>query len=140
MSSSALAATGKTAEGWDQPGAKLPSATGSVQNSLICPAFPPRSDVRATGVTRDCAWRVSPRGPPTGSCNVLQSLDTPRGQSLLRGCGLTKSCLIILFTHAAPGHSASPQLTAQGVRQTPVHPSPAQISSCEYFPSSRALA
>lgn len=41
MSSSALAATGKTAEGWDQPGTKLPSATASVQNSLICPAFPP---------------------------------------------------------------------------------------------------
>lgn len=102
MSSSALVATGETAEGWDQPGTKLPSATASTQNSLICPAFPPHGDVRATGVTGNWAWRVSPRGPPTGSCNVLLSLHTPRGQSLLRGCGLTKNCLIIIFTHASP--------------------------------------
>lgn len=39
----------------------------------------------------------------------------------------------------APGHSASPQLIAHGVRQTPVHPSLAQISSCEHLPSSRAI-
>lgn len=87
------------------------------------PAHPdPHGNARAPtlfsvpGVTEDRIWRVSPLAQPTGPFSVLLSLHPPpQGHELREELPPPHICT------PSPQDSASPQLTAYGVRRTPEH-------------------